>query len=115
MSVNQIILTGRTAKEVEVLQSKNGKSFVKFTIAVDRKAAKDSEGQKTDFVNCVAFGSTAEYLSKYCAKGEQITIAGELHIDVYTNDNKSTYYTNVVVHDAVLMIPKKEEKQNPKF
>lgn len=79
----------------------NSTAIARFSVAVNRKF-KDSEGNyKADFINCLAFGKTAEFIGKYFEKGNAIGITGRIQTGSYTNkDGQKIYTTDVVVEDA---------------
>ena len=97
--MNKVFLTGRLTDNVEKKSSANGTDYVKFSVAVD-KYSKDKQ-KSAIFVNCVAFGHSANFLAKYCSKGSMLTIEGELDCNTKTRDDgsKVTYWT--VVANAV--------------
>lgn len=84
--MNIIVLKGRLVRDVELRAASTGMSVGSFTIAVDRPVAKGQE-KTADFINCTAFGKTAEIISQYCKKGSSILINGSLRIETYTNKN----------------------------
>lgn len=86
---------GRLTKDVELKQSKAGKAFCNFSVAVNRAFEKD----KADFFQCMAFGKTAEYIDKYASKGSQILVEGSVQIDEY----EGKYYTKIMVQQASLI------------
>lgn len=94
--MNKIILKGRLTNNPDLKQTPNGVSVTKFTIAVNRRF----DREKTDFINCEAWRNTAEFISNYFAKGKEIAIVGELHIDKTDNNGVTRYFTNVVVDEA---------------
>ena len=78
--MNKVILIGRLTKDPEVKNTAAQVSVCRFTIAVDRKF-KDSNGQRqADFINCVAWRQTAEFVSKYFQKGSMAVVAGRLQL-----------------------------------
>lgn len=81
--INQVILVGRTTKNIELRQTKSGTNYVQFTLAVNR-AYKGSE-QQADFINCVAWCKTAETMAQYVFKGTLIGIEGRLQVRTYQN------------------------------
>lgn len=91
--MNNIQLIGRIANEMELRYTTNQKSFNKFTIAVKR----DGKEDKTDFINCVAWNSVAEYLYKYTAKGKRIAVTGKLRQEEYTNKDGNKVKTYIVL------------------
>ena len=68
--MNKVILMGRLTKDPELRQSQNGISVARFTIAVNRRFAKDGQ-QQADFINCVAWRQTGEFIAKYFEKGSK--------------------------------------------
>ena len=83
--MNVICLNGRLTADPELKNTANGVPVCSFTIAVDRNIkGKDGEKQ-TDFINCVAWRNTAEFVSKYFGKGKMIAIVGELQSRKYTD------------------------------
>lgn len=80
--MNKIILVGRTTKEIELRTLDSGKVTTSFCIAVDRRANKS-----TDFIDCIAWGKTAELLSEYVIKGEKIGIEGSLQTRTFEDKN----------------------------
>lgn len=94
--MNKVILKGRLTADVDVKQTPNNIAVARFLIAVNRRFEKD----KTDFITCEAWRNTAEFLSKYFKKGQEILICGELHIDKAEKDGKDVYYTKVVVDEV---------------
>ena len=82
--MNKVIVMGRFTKEVELQTSSSGTSYIRNSIAVDRKFSKGEEKQ-TDFFNISAFGKTSEFISKYFSKGSKVLISGRLQSDSYTD------------------------------
>lgn len=80
----------------------------KFCLAVNRRFTKVGE-QQADFINCVAFGKTAEFCSKYFAKGQQIALDGRIQTRSYDNkEGKKVYATEVIVENVYFADSKKE-------
>ena len=91
--MNNIFLTGRITKELELKCTPNGKMVCEFTIAVNR-VGQDA----TDFINCVAFGKTGETITQYLTKGRQIAVTGSIRTGSYdAQDGTKRYTTDVVV------------------
>lgn len=108
MSVNNsVTLIGRPTKDIDVRV--NGETTVaRFSLAVDRKKSKD---KSADFVSCVAFNKTAEFLNKYVKKGSKIVVMGEIRTGSYEKDGKKVYTTDVVVSEFEFASSKSEEGQ----
>lgn len=85
MSINNVTLMGRITHDLELRKTANGTSVVNFTIAVDRKYQASGEEKKTDFIDCVAWRGTADFISTYFKKGAMIAVEGEIQTDSYTD------------------------------
>lgn len=109
--MNNVILTGRIVKELELKYTSNSKAYCKFTLAVDKGLSKEkkqeleAKGQQTaDFINCVAWGTTAETLNRYTAKGKKILVYGSIETGSYTaHDGSKRYTTDVLVNRAEIL------------
>lgn len=99
--MNKVILTGRITKDPELKYTANGISNIKFSLAVDR-GVKDASGNKqSDFINCVVFGTTADFMSKYIKKGFMLAVEGKIQTGSYTNQQGQTIYTTDVFVDRL--------------
>lgn len=93
MALNHISISGRLTKDPELRYTQSGKAVASFTLAVDRDfTSRDGGERETDFINCVAWGTTAEFVSKYFDKGKMAIVAGRLQMRNYTDKdgNKRT-------------------------
>ena len=103
--MNKVILMGRLTRDPEVRYSQNDTSMAiaRYSLAVDRRFARRNEGsneQTVDFINCVAFGKSAEFAEKYFRQGMRVLITGRIQTGSYTNkDGQRVYTTDVVVED----------------
>ena len=98
--MNKVILMGRFTRDPEMRQSQQGTPVVSFSLAVDRRFAKEGQ-QSADFINCVAWSRLAEFICKYFQKGSMIAVSGRLQSRTYDDkDGKRQYVTEVVVEDA---------------
>ena len=98
--MNKVILMGRLTKDVEIRQTPNNLSVARFTIAVNRRFVKDG-GQQADFINCIAWRKTGEFISRYFQKGSMIAVVGSIQTRSWDgNDGKKQYATEVVVDEA---------------
>lgn len=104
--MNNVGLTGRITKDLELKYTQNGKAYCRFTLAVDRGLSKEKKqeaeanGQPTaDFISCLAWGKVAETLQKYTAKGKKILVNGSIETGSYTaQDGSKRYTTDVLVN-----------------
>ena len=98
--MNKVILMGRLTRDAEVRYSQGDAStaVARFTLAVDRRFKRDGDDQTADFIGCVAFGRTGEFLERYGRKGTKFVVEGRIQTGSYTNrDGQRVYTTDVVV------------------
>ncbi len=99
--LNKVILMGRLTKDPEIRYTQNNIPVCSFTIAVDRNFAKQGEQRQADFINCQAWRSTAEFISKYFAKGRMIAVVGAVQTRTWEDtEGKKHYATEVVVSEV---------------
>lgn len=114
--MNKVVLIGRLARDPEVRYSQNDTSMAiaRFSLAVDRRGrANNQDGQTADFISCVAFGRTAEFIEKYFTKGNRIGVYGHIQTGSYTNkDGAKVYTTDVVVDEAEFVEGRSESAGN---
>lgn len=110
--MNRVILCGRIVRDPEVRYSQgaNPMAVAKFTLAVDRKFKKDGE-QSADFINCTAFGKTAEVIEKYVRQGTKIIVEGRWQTGSYTNKDGNKVYTNDCMVENIEFCESKSSKQ----
>lgn len=99
--MNKVILMGRLTRDPEVRYSagENATAVARYTLAVDRRFRRDGEAT-ADFIQCVAFGRSAEFAEKYFRQGIKIAITGRIQTGSYTNkDGVRVYTTDVVVEE----------------
>lgn len=100
--MNLVVLTGRLTRDPELKYGQSGKAYSRFSLAVDRPFAKG----EADFINCVAFGKTAELVGEYLRKGRKVGVNGKLQMSRYeVNGEKRTSYDVLV--DAIEFLESK--------
>lgn len=100
--MNKVILTGRLTRNPDVRYSNQQDPIAtaRFTLAVDRRFKREGE-QTADFINCVAFGKTGEFIEKYAHQGTKFVVEGRIQTGSYTNrDGNKVYTTDVVVEQC---------------
>ncbi len=85
--INTATFTGRLGSDIELKCTQSGTSVCSFTIAVERRKGKDEESARVDWIDCVAWRSTAEYLSTYYGKGRKIGVSGRLQTRIWEDKN----------------------------
>lgn len=101
--MNSVQLVGRLTRDPEVRYSDGGSTVVRFTVAVDRRF---KQGE-ADFIPCVAFGKTAEFLEKYFRKGQKIGLTGRIQTGSYTNQEGNKIYTTDVIAENTEFVESK--------
>ena len=85
--INNVVLMGRLVATPELRSTGTGVSVASFTIAVDRAYAKQGEQRQADFIDCVAWRNTAEFITRYFQKGSMIAITGNIQTRTYEDKN----------------------------
>lgn len=114
--MNKTLLIGRATKDPDIryAQSEQPMTIARFNLAVDRRFKKEGE-QSADFISCVAFGKTAEFIEKYVFKGTKIAVEGRIQTGSYTNnDGNKVYTTDVVVEQVEFAGAKTDSKSAAK-
>ena len=114
--MNNVILIGNLCRDNDIRYStgQNATAILRNTIAVQRKFKNKETGQyESDFISIQAFGTTAEFINQYFAKGSKIAITGEIRTGSYTNkEGVKVYTTDVVVNNAEF-VTKKDDNPAP--
>lgn len=98
--LNRVIIMGRITHDLEVRQTPSGVSALTFSVAVDRNFKNQNGEYDTDFITCVAWKHTAEFIGKYFAKGRMIALEGNLRTRTYEDKNGTKHYVTEVYVDA---------------
>jgi len=110
--MNNVSLIGRLTADPELRRTQSGLATTRFSIAVDRRFAKQGEERQTDFINIVAWRQTAEFICKYFTKGQRIALTGSIQTGSYTANDGTKRYTFDVVADSVEFTEKKQQNGN---
>lgn len=113
--MNKVEIVGRLTRDVEIRTTESGTVTARFSIAVSRRF-KNAEGvYEADFINCVAFGKTAEFIGKYFSKGSMIGVTGRIQTGNYTNkDGQKVYTTDVVIEECEFVTGKSDNNNTTK-
>ena len=99
--LNRIVLMGRLTRDPELRKTQSDTQVCSFSLAVDRNFTKAGEEKQTDFINIVAWRSTADFIGKYFKKGQLVAVEGSIRTRNYTdNSGNKRYVTEVVVDQA---------------
>lgn len=111
--MNKAILMGRLTKDPETRYTQSTNTQVtSFTLAVNRRFAKEGEERQADFINIVAWGKTAEFCSKYFKKGRQVGVIGRIQTRTWEDDKNVKHYVTEVIAEEVYFADSKKEDSN---
>ena len=110
--LNHIVIMGRLTRDPELRRTGSGIAVASFSVAVDRDFGKSENGEKeTDFIDCVAWRQTGEFVSKYFTKGRMIVVSGRLQVRSWTDKDGNKRRTAEVVADNVYFGGGKRESE----
>ena len=108
--LNRITIMGRLTRDPELRRTGSGIAVASFTLAVDRDfSSKDSGEKETDFIDCVAWRQTGEFVSKYFSKGRMAVVSGRLQIRNWEDDKGNKRRAAEVVADNVYFADSKKD------
>jgi single-strand DNA-binding protein len=120
--INRVILVGRLTRDPQLRKTNSGKSVASFTLAVDRRFARNNgngqeQQQQADFISCVAWDKTADFMQQYTHKGSLLGVEGRIQTRNYDDPNvpgRKVYVTEVVCEQVTFLEPKSasESRQN---
>ena len=110
--LNRILLMGRLTRDPELRHTQTGTAVASFTLAVDRDFKDKNTGEKaTDFIDCVAWRQTAEFVSRYLSKGRMAVVEGRLQMRDWTDKDGNKRRSAEVVADNVYFGDSKKESE----
>lgn len=107
--INSVVLMGRLTRDPELRETKSSTPVCSFSVAVDNGYG---ENKKTDFINCVAWKSTAEFISRYFTKGQMIALSGRISTRTWDDNGTTRYATEVSVREVDFCGSKNEGQNN---
>ncbi len=112
--LNKVILMGRFTRDPELRSTPQGTSTCSFSLAVDRNFARQGEERKADFINCVAWRQTAEFISKYFQKGSLAAVEGSIQTRTWDDQEGKRHYATEVLVNQVYFAESKRDS-SPSF
>lgn len=106
--MNVAIILGRLTRDPVIKASQSGMTIARFTLAVNR-LNKKGQNQEADFINCVAFGKTAEAIGNYVYKGQRLLVEGRIQTGSYTSKSGEKKFTTEISVNRVEFIEKRSE------
>lgn len=116
MSINRVIISGRLTRDPELRQTQSGMAVLGFGVAVNDRRKNPSTGEWEDypnFVDCTMFGTRADSLANYLAKGTKVSIDGKLHWSQWEKDGQKRSRLEVVVYEIEFMSRRESEEIPP--
>lgn len=111
--LNHITIMGRITKEIELRRTNDGTPVASFTLAVDRDFKGNNGEKETDFIDCVAWRQTGEFVEKYFSKGRMAVVSGRLQIRTWKDKDGNNRRTAEVVANNVYFGDSKRESDTP--
>lgn len=106
--INRAVIVGRLTKDPDVRVTSSGLSMATFTVACDRPKKKDDQESQADFIRCIAWRQSAEFMERYAKRGMIVGVDGRIQTGSYEK-NGATVYTTDVVCDNVRILPEKKQ------
>lgn len=114
MSLNNVTLMGRLTYSPELKSTPSGVSVIRFQIACDRKYQAQGQERQADFIDCIAWRSTAEFISRYFHKGDMIGVEGSIQTSNYTDKNgNKRKQVEVLTNNVSFCGSKQQSNSNP--
>lgn len=116
--LNHIVIMGRLTRDPELRRTGSGLAVANFSVAVERDYPNKETGEKeTDFIDCVAWRQTGEFVSKYFSKGSMIAVSGRLQIRSWTDKDGNSRKTAEIIADNVYFgeSKRKESESTPNY
>ena len=108
--MNKCVLMGRLTRDVDVRYTQTNNTMVaNFSLAINRRFAKEGEERQADFINIVSFGKTAEFVSKYFKKGQQVGVIGRIQTRTWDDEQGQKRYVTEVVAEEVYFADSKRD------
>lgn len=104
--INNVVLVGRLTKDVEVKKTQSGLSVASFTIACDRRLSQEQRNnneQSADFISCVAWRGSADFLGNYAHKGDTVGVEGRIQTRNYDRDGQKVYVTEIIANSVSIL------------
>ena len=104
--INNVVLVGRLTKDIELRKTQSGLSVASFTVACDRRLSQEQRNnneQSADFIGCVAWRGSADFLGNYAHKGDTVGVEGRIQTRSYDRDGQKVYVTEIVANSVSIL------------
>lgn len=104
ININHVTLVGRLTRDIEIRKTNSNVSWCNFSLAVDRRFSSNQDNQnQADFINCVAWRQSADFLGNYASKGTIVAVEGRIQTRNYDGPNGKVYVTEVVAESVQII------------
>ena len=110
--INHVTLVGRLTKDIEIRKTQSNTSVCSFTVAVDRRFSQNGEKQ-ADFISCIAWNQSADFLGNYAAKGTIVSVEGHIQTRSYDSPGGKVYVTEVVAESVQIISNRNPQQASP--
>lgn len=111
--MNKVMLLGRLAKEPELRYTQTGTPVATFTLATNRKYAAQNGEREADFINCVAWQKSAEFVANYFKKGQQMALEGRIQVRSYDDNDGQRKWVTEVIAEQIEFVGAKADGSKP--
>ena len=111
--INTAAITGRLTKDPELRVTASGKQVCSFTVACNRKKKKGEDEAQADFISCVTWDQSADYVSRYGHKGDRVQLDGRIQTRHYEDKDGKTVWVTEIQTNNVSLIPKSGREPDP--
>lgn len=110
--MNKILLVGRLTKDPELRYTQSGIAVASFTLAVNRRFTNQNGEREADFINCVSWQKSAEFVANYFKKGQQMALEGRLQVRNYEGNDGQRRWVTEVVAEQIEFVRSRESGSN---
>lgn len=109
--INRVVLVGRLTRDAETRKTGSGITMATFTVACDRQKKKDDQESQADFIRCIAWRQSAEYMERYAKRGMIVGVDGRIQTGSYEKNGTTVYTTDVVCDNVRILSEKKQTSE----
>lgn len=109
--INRVVLVGRLTRDAETRKTGSGITMATFTVACDRQKKKDDQESQADFIRCIAWRQSAEYMERYAKRGMIVGVDGRIQTGSYEKNGATVYTTDVVCDNVRILSEKKQTSE----
>ena len=108
--INNVVLVGRITRDVDLRMTQSNIPVVSFTLAVNRKYTNELGEKPADFINCVAWRHSAQFMKDYVKKGNLLAVEGSIQTRTYVDQDGNNRYITEVVCDSVQLLERSDNR-----